>query len=321
MKRLIGLMATILLAMLLMPGCEKDSSQPLAEDDESIVTQMAQEEDDEYLFDEGIDDGSEDNMYDGYSSFGKVFTPIDSVKRFGRKVLQRPRRVITDVQRIGPDSIKVFTAREFVGQFVIFSKPDDSTVVRYTKPLRHVVRRVALYVRRNPNEVTGRRGWELAEVSLGQGNSVPMATIQIKEITITGSGGVSVVYTDPLHTMLSVPDDILLFSPGETVTVQVKLSNSTLNPVDPLGNGSTETVLLHFGVNRQHHARKRFEYVGVDPVSGDQVYEGSWTIGQQPFRLRHAVVDAIDNGTIFDDDATTYPYNSTTWSAPYRVIP
>lgn len=260
-------------------------------------------------------------MYDGYSSFGKVFTPIDSVKRFGRKVLQRPRRVITDVQRIGPDTIRVFTAREFVGQFVIFSKPDDSTVVRYTKPLRHVVRRVALYVRRNPNEVTGRRGWELAEVSLGQGNSVPMATIQIKEITITGSGGVSVVYTNPLHTMLSVPDDILLFSPGETVTVQVKLSNSTLNPVDPLGNGSTETVLLHFGVNRQHHARKRFEYVGVDPVTGDQVYEGSWTIGQQPFRLRHAVVDAIDNGTIFDDDATTYPYNSTTWSAPYRVIP
>lgn len=321
MKRLIGLMATILLAMLLMLGCEKDSSQPLAEDDESIVTQMAQEEDDEYLFDEGIDDGSEDNMYDGYSSFGKVFTPIDSVKRFGRKVLQRPRRVITDVQRIGPDTIRVFTAREFVGQFVIFSKPDDSTVVRYTKPLRHVVRRVALYVRRNPNEVSGRRGWELAEVSLGQGNSVPMATIQIKEIAITGSGGVSVVYTNPLHTMLSVPDDILLFSPGETVTVQVKLSNSTLNPVDPLGNGSTETVLLHYGVNRQHHARKRFEYAGVDPVSGDQVYQGSWTTGQQPFRLRHAVVDAIDNGTIFDDDAATYPYNSTTWSAPYRVIP
>lgn len=321
MKHLLGLMAIILLAMLLMLGCEKDSSQPLAEDDESVVTQMAQEEDDEYLFDEGIDDGSEDNMYDGYSSFGKVSTPIDSVKRFGRKVLQRPRRVITDVQRIGPDSIRVFTAREFVGQFVIFSKPNDTTVVRYTKPLRHVVRRVALYVRRNPNEVSGRRGWELAEVSLGQGNSLPMATIEIKEIAITGSGGVSVVYTNPLHTMLSVPDDILLFSPGETVTVQVKLSNSTLNPVDPLGNGSTETVLLHYGVNRQHHARKRFEYVGVDPVTGDQVYEGSWTIGQQPFRLRHAVVDAIDNGTIFDDDATTYPYNSTTWSAPYRVIP
>lgn len=321
MKRLIGLMATIPLAMLLMLGCEKDSSQPLAEDDESIVTQMAQEEDDEYLFDEGIDDGSEDNMYDGYSSFGKVSTPIDSVKRFGRKVLQRPRRVVTDVRRIGPDTIRVFTAREFVGQFVIFAKPNDSTMVRYTKPLRHVVRRVALYVRRNPNEVTGRRGWELAEVSLGQGNSLPMASIEIKEITVAGSGGVSVVYTNPLQTMLSVPDDILLFSPGETVTVQVKLSNSTLNPVDPLGNGSTETVLLHYGVNRQHHARKRFEYAGVDPVTGDQVYQGSWTIGQQPFRLRHTVVDAIDNGTIFDDDAATYPYNSTTWSAPYRVIP
>lgn len=321
MKRLIGLVVIALLAMLLVVGCEKDASQPVVQNDETVVTQMAQSEDDEYLFDEGIDDGSENNMYDGYSSFGKVSTPIDSVKRFGRLVHQRPRRVITDVQHIGPDTMSVFTAREFTGQFVIISKPDDSTVVRYTKPLRHVVRRVALYVRRNPNEVTGRRGWELAEVSLGQGNSLPRATIEIKEIAITSSGGVNVVYTHPLHTMLSIPEDILLFSPGDTVTVQVKLLNSTPNPVDPLGNGSTETVLLHYGVNRQHHARKRFEYVGVDPLTGDQVYQGSWTIGQQPFRLRHVVVDAIDNGTIFDDDTATYPYNSTTWSAPYRVIP
>lgn len=319
MKRFLSVVAITLSAMLLMVGCEKDSSQPLAEDDESIVSQMAQEEDNEYLFDEGFDDGSEDNMYDGYSSFGKITAPIDSVKRFGRKVLQRPRRVVTDVRRIGPDSITVFTAREFAGQFVIFSKPNDSTMVRYTKQLRHVVRRIALYVRQNPNNATGPRGWKLAEVSLGQGNSLPAATIRIKEITITGSGGLSVVYTDPLQTMLSVPDDILLFTPGETVTVQVKLSNSTLNPVDPLGNGSTETVLLHYGVNRQHHARKRLEYAGVDPVTGDQVYQGSWTIGQQPFRLRHAVVDAIDNGTIFDDDNAAYPYNATTWSAPYRV--
>jgi hypothetical protein len=318
MKRLFSLIFITILTVILALSCEKNTSVA-GEDDESVVTEMAQAEDEDYLFDEGINDVSDENMYNGYSSFGSITSPIDTVFRLGRKMLERPRRVVTDIRRIGPDSIKVFVGREFVGRFIIIEKEDDSTFVRHVKPLRHVVRRCAIYVKRNPNDQNIRRRWKLASVSLGKGNSLPTGTIQINEVSVSSSGGVSVVYTDPLHTLLEVPDDILFFAPGEEVTVQVKLTNSTPNPVDPLGNGATETVLLHYGTNRHHHARKQFEYVGADPVSGEQVYEGTWTIRQEPFRVYHAVVDAIDNGTIYDDSNSTYPYNSATWSAPYRV--
>nr|NIT55471.1 hypothetical protein [Fodinibius sp.]NIY24055.1 hypothetical protein [Fodinibius sp.] len=104
------------------------------------------------------------------------------------------------------------------------------------------------------------------------------------------------------------------------VSIRVKLENTTSNPF--IGSdGASETVLLHYGRNRYHHARKRFTFMGTDPVTGYNVYEGFWHVGQQPFRVRHAIVDAIDNGTIYDNDKNLYPYNSTTWSAPYRVTP
>jgi hypothetical protein len=321
MKRLFGLIIASIIVTIMLAGCEKNTSEPVAESDESVVTQLAQNEGEEYLLDEGIDDGNEDNMYDGYSSFGQITTPIDSVFRFGRKIRDRPVRVVTDVRRISPDSIAVFVRRVFAGQFVVFSKEVDTTggfppITIYRKHLRHEIRRGAIYERRPPND-TGRR-WKLASVSLGQGNSVPYSTIEIKEISISSSSGVNVVYTDPLHTMLNIPEDILTFNPGDLITVQLKLTNSTASPVDPFGTGSTETVLLHYGVNHRHHARKRFEYVGSD--NGDQVYQGTWTIGQEPFRVYHTVVDAIDNGTIYNDDGTAYPYNSATWNAPYRVV-
>jgi hypothetical protein len=61
-----------------------------------------------------------------------------------------------------------------------------------------------------------------------------------------------------------------------------------------------------------------FSYAGQDD-EGNNVYKGQWTIGQWP-GVHHAAIDVIDNGTIFDDDINTYPYNSTTWSTPYKVL-
>ena len=129
-----------------------------------------------------------------------------------------------------------------------------------------------------------------------------------------------IVFTDPLNTFLNLPDDIPTFSIGELITIKVLLENTTSNPVlDPNGSGATETALLHFGCNRHHRARKRFDFVGTDPNTGYNMYKGTWHVGQQPFRIRHAIIDAIDNGTIYDNDPNAFPYNSTTWSTPYRV--
>lgn len=309
-----------LMSMLILNGCQEDTS-PLTESDEEIVAEMVTSEDDEFLYDIGLDEYSEDNMYDGYSSFdgtnGKA--PIENVVRFGRKVSERPRRGVRAFERLGPDSVKVFVAREFPGVFHILAVEDSNGTrvrTRYLKRLRHVVRRNAIYVKQS-DPTADRPRWKLSAISLGQGNSVPNASIRIHQVTIASNGD-STVFTDPLNTLLDTRDDVPTFMPGDEVTVTIQLENNTANPVAD-STGATETVLLHYGVNRQHHARARFEYRGVDPVTGYNVYANTWTIRQRPFKVYHAIFDAIDNGTIYDDDANTYPYNSTTWSTPYIV--
>lgn len=334
MKRLFHII-TLLLMLAVLTNCQKDSDNGLSiEEDESLsVQQLVSEDDEDMLYDLGIDDKSEDNMYDGYSTFngdlGKITASIDTVLRFGRRIEDRGLRRM-DIRRIAPDTFKVFIAREFAGAFVIFEKGDDSTgtrpIIVHRKRLRHVVRRNAIYVKRDvvtdaANELTDRhrRNWKLAGVSMGAGNSVPHHTIQINEVTVNSSSGTSMVITDPLNTLFFSRKELPTFEVGDSVTVQVKLTNTTANPVDIKGNGSTEIVLLHFGTNRDHHARKRFRYVGTDPATGDNVYEGSWTVRQRPGRAYHAIIDAIDNGSIYESAADQFPYNSTTLSTPYRV--
>ncbi|MEL6822773.1 MAG: hypothetical protein AAFP70_13510, partial [Calditrichota bacterium] len=68
MKRYVKLgFVWALMSMLVLNGCQEDNS-PLAESDEEIVAEMVTSEDDEFLYDVGIDEYSEENMYDGYSS-------------------------------------------------------------------------------------------------------------------------------------------------------------------------------------------------------------------------------------------------------------
>lgn len=336
MKKL-GIFLTIsLLTMFVIIGCEKDSSSTM--DDETLSQMELQEsvldEENDYLMDWGIDDGNENNMFDGFSSFSpniefpKVMDTINNVLRFGRKINNRFRRQVI-ITRINEDSVLLSITRQLNGRFVVFEKidfdtTDPDTLTIYRKPLTHIVKRKAIFVKRHSNDQNqdnpGRGRWKLQAVTLGEGISNPAHTIRIHNVTVYNSVGDSIVFTNPLETFLTVPEDIPTFSTGDMVTIRVKLENTTLNPF--VGqDGATETLLLHYGTNRHHHARKRFTYMGTDPASGYSVYEGFWQIGQQPFRVRHAIVDAIDNGTIYDNDENAYPYNSTTWSSPYRVLP
>lgn len=326
MKRLALFLMTSLVLMFATIGCEKDTGS--AVDDETQAQMELQDavhdEENDYLLDWGIDDGDESNMFSFSPSFGfpKIMDTIPNVVRFGRRVNHRFRREVI-ITRLNPDSILVSITRKLDGRFVIASlDTTQDTVIIYRKPLTHIVKRRAIFVKRHPNipdDNPGRGRWKLRAVTLGAGASDSVRTIQIHQVTVYNSAGDSIVFANPLETWLTVPDDIPTFHRGEMVTIRVMLENNTPNPlIGP--DGASETVLLHYGRNRSHHDRKRFTFVGADPVSGYNVYEGIFHVGQQPFRVRHAIVDAIDNGTIFDDDASVYPYNSTTWSAPYRVM-
>jgi hypothetical protein len=331
MKKLGILLISSIALLLIMSSCNKEPSGIVSDDVE--LENLVMDENEEYLFDWGIDEQDESNMFDGYSSFSpsisfpKLLDPIDNVVRFGRKINSRFRRQITMVRRT-PDTALVSVTRELRGNFLIFEKlnldpANPDTFALHRKPLRHIVHRKAIFVKRNSDvsDDLDRNRWRLQAVTLGQSESNPYATIRIHEIEIIDSQGNSTVLNDPLNTFLNIPDDIPSFTTGEEIHIKVLLENQTANPVfDPSGNGATETVLLHYGVNRFHRARKRFIFSGTDPNTGYNVYEGNWTIGHQVHMVRHAIVDAIDNGTIYDSDEITYPYNSTAWGAPYRVI-
>jgi hypothetical protein len=343
MKKIVFNLIIIALGLFLIIGCEKDTT-PTSSDysnltDQELVEQSLLNENDpefeeiqEYLVDWGIDDGSEANMYNGFSTFSggtslpKILSPIENVIRFGRKINQRfPRKMV--YRRISEDSIAVNVERVLVGRFYIFGKLDSSSVGTdsfkiYTKPLTHRVRRNTIFIRRTNDEIIQhpRRRWRLAAISLGDGISQPVPTVEIHQLTVESSGGTSLVFIDPLGTMLSIPDDLPTFTQGEEVTITTLVSNSSANPVINATTGATETVLLHFGFSRIHRARKQFQYMGVDPSTGYHIYQGQWTVHEPACGAFHAVVDVIDNGTIYDDDAEMYPYNSATWGCPYRVV-
>jgi len=334
MKRLMVLLGIFALFSVLIMGCEKNTTDILSDEalEETELQQIVQDEDNDYLLDWGIDDESEKNMFDGFSSFSfskssginEVMFPLSNVVRFGRKIDKRfPRTLV--IRRISKDSVMVFLERVLVGRFFIFEKldadtTDPDTMAVYKKPLRHIVRRKAIFVKRD-NPATDanrsdRRRWRLADISLTQGNS-PGSTIHIQEIVIRTSNGDTLVFTNPLETQIQIPDGLPTFERGEEVEVTVRLVNSNANPI-MTERGATETVLLHFGRTRKHHARKRFEFVGTD---GDvNVYKGTWVVREPVGRPYHAIVDVIDNGTIYDNDPEAFPYNSTTWGVPYRVV-
>ena len=338
MKQLILFLTILSFGLFLMTGCEKNTTSVTNDlpDDQALSLELSKDDGSElsdYLVDWGIDDGDENNMYDGFStfspsiSFPKMMSPINNVVRFGRKIIHRyPRRVV--LVRIAPDTILFNIERVLDGRFLIFEKvggdtTQPDTIVIHRKPMRHTVSRSALFVRRTPavaaNEV-GFRSWKLHAITLSKGYSRPVHTVEIHKIAITSSSGDTITYKNPLHTFLEIPQDIPTFVRGDSVTITVLVSNSSDSLVYNPNNGATETVLLHYGISRRHHARKRFHFVGVDPNTGYNIYRGSWKVHEPANRPFHAVVDVIDNGTIYDSDVQTFPYNSTTWGCPYRVV-
>lgn len=336
MKKLIISLTVLIAGFLLLIGCQKDTSSTLSQEpsDEQSIQELLLDEENEYLVDWGIDDGDKDNMFNGFNPFSpdlsipKITTPIDNVVRYGRRIHRRfPRQII--INFISPDSVRIHLERVLVGKFFIFQKLDSSSappdsIVIYRKPLRHSVARNVLLVRRASDEASidhnPRRRFKLAALSLGLGYSRPEHTVKIHRVTVSTSSGDSIEFTNPLQTMLEIPEDLPTFVRGEQVTVRALVSNSSDSLIYDPQTGATETVLLHFGINPRHHARKKFVFIGEDPVTGFNIYEGNWTVHEPAHRPFHAVVDVIDNGTIYDDNEQVFPYNSTTWSTPYRVV-
>jgi len=313
----------IMTALAMMWGCNQDSPSESVLSDEQMIEQAIVEietDESEDFFYADVDEESEENFIDATDGFlAKPIIPL----RFGRV---RLHPVVKDIHIVfNTDSTATVSFRKVLrGKFVSLvgekSELDTLKIYRTVRPMGHEIQRIAHFVK-----VDGR--WRMKDVSMALGNSLGAVesesdlvhtTIQITKIVVKANDE-EIEITDPL-TYFQSRKSVFAFENGTEVSVKVYVNNDTENPVYvPAGTNQTEFVRLHHARHRvrRHHKIKYFRYLGQE--EGMNVYKGNWTIGEWP-GVHHAVIDVIDNGTIFDDDINTYPYNSTTWSTPYKVM-
>jgi len=307
-------------------GCEKESTAAL-NTAETEINEMILDDNEEYFEDEfGFIDSESATSEDEFVDFSKESfisknpEELLDVFKFGRIVNRDSVERFVNI-RVEGDTAFVHVETELQGRFVILEKLDDNgdTLVRHMKPLKHFVQKNAVYVKRD-NENQHRRRWRMLELSGGVGHS-PNNTVSILKIkVVSGLTGQEYIFDNPLENMYELPDNLPVFPMGDEVTVTVTVENTSSNPVLH-ENGATESVFLHYGMRpRVKRNRHPMPYIGQDN-EGNKMYENTWTVNRPALLSYHAVIDVIDNGTIFKADADTYPYNSMTWGFPYRVHP
>lgn len=317
---------SILIFTTLMWSCSDNQSPNDASDQSEILNVISDYENSDSLdfFFEDLNDQSEDNFGDepNFEDPYNLFKPITPI-RFGRIKVSGDRNISVELTS---DTTAIAYFDFFLnGNFVIVAKDSDSTsqvASVYRKDMQHHSQRIANFekitkLEEESGEILDR--WKLVDFSMGYGESVNAPkTVKILNLLVESSQGDSVLITEPLNFMQSRAD-LFTFPRGTEVTLTVTVENTNPNAIIfPDSTTSTEIVRLHYGRNRiGHYGRKWFHWIGQD-LDGNNIYRGSWIVAQRR-GVHHAVIDVIDNGTIHDSDEDLYPYNSETWSTPYRV--
>ncbi len=301
------MMAALSLGLLM--GCSQDPASVDLDTDEDAIRFLVEENED-YLTTAGInDDGAQPWVYsiDGFGKTSDLITPL----RFGRRGTFRLEHFSVD--RVG-DSLAVATIiKSFNGKFFILAEDSTDSVAQgklYAKDMENEIVKKAIF-KKVGNHENRRKNWKLKRVS-GTAARSPETTLSFEYITVQNSDGQEWKIEDPLQFILDL-EAIPRLQHRDTVKVFVEINNSA-----PYVNNPGETVLLRYRNDRRmHRARKGLNDDGVfpDETAGDGIYSGYWLVGQRR-GLYHAFVDAIDNGTIYDD---LLPYNSLVWGFPYIV--
>jgi hypothetical protein len=177
--------------------------------------------------------------------------------------------------------------------------PDTSTIGLVRKRLADLWERHVL-LRRVRDGGTGDPQWKVAGISgvsvtsfdpRSAGPRPAFGETRIVKLRIQSASG-DVTLQDPLA--LYLLRRIPAFDPGEDVTLTV----TTLRNDDVV-------VLIRPLERRRFHN------------NGDDTYTLFWHAAPEP-GVRHLGVNALSNGTLFDD---AKPYDSQAWILPYRVTP
>lgn len=299
-------------ALAVMAGCSKNP-QSAQENfgstaDRAAIQSTIQQDD---LFNmQGIDDdGPQSPSYE--SNLGKIAEFIETL-RWGRRGVLRLESV--DVEFTSDTTAEATIIHSLNGKFHILAKDTSDTNAvgtLYTKDMANTILRKAKLIKVR-NTGIDRRDWRVNAVS-GCVATSPSPTISITELAVEQPNGSTLTITDPLAFFISRDTGLPQYNRGDSVKIFVKLTNTNNFPPAP-----GETVLVRHGMDhRFHRARKPLNDEGIYPdvTAGDGTYSGIYRIGPRP-GLHHGGIDAIDNGTIYDNVA---PYNAVVWSLPYLV--
>ena len=317
---------TLIALLLIIWGCSKDTipTDSALSDEDQIIQEIGNIEasaDEDYFYAD-IDEEAEDNFVEAFDdALQKPIIPL----RFGRvrlhPVVKNINIVFTSDTSAEAHFHKIIRGR-FVSLVADTSETDTVKLYRTVRPMVHEFDRIVHFVKRNGH-------WRLKDFSMVLGNSLGAvnavdaemvnSTVQITKLVVRTEEE-TIKITDPLD-YFQTRENLFSYPHGTKIALKVHVSNSTVNPVGFPGNpDQTELVRLHHARHRHRmlHKINMFTYEGKDD-EGNNVYGGEWVIGEWP-GVHHAAIDVIDNGTIFDDDTIKYPYNSTTWSTPYKVL-
>lgn len=295
----------MLLAAVLLAGCGKSSqiANPLAggpgtggSGEQALVTSAIAAA--PQAVEDGLADASFETALGGQPGTMAAIRPLT----YWRTIQRRERTLEFQFGDNDPDgrpTTAIVTVRKRLsGQFNILTgvpgiepAPADSTRRVLRKPLEdHWVRRVLLKRVRlaGDGDVPA---WRVAAVS-GVEVTSRDSTTKILSLQVQ-SAGVGTLITDPLA--LERLRKVLRFQPRSQVTLTVTTQRNN------------DVVVLH-------HRDRRFRFRN----NGDNTYTGVWPTGILMPGLEHFGVNAMSNGTLFDDAA---PYDSRSWIFPYSLEP
>lgn len=287
--RWLGIVAVCALAL---AGCGKTSSLNSSTagggnsgNDEAGVSSALQQSP-EYV-NESIWQDETPTTLDGEARGTAAITPL----RFARHITEVETDIHIEYSEPDPDGRPLLALatikRHLQGTFNILAAAEDTTIVQ--KPLDDDWTRKIALVRRPLRLSTELGPWRLAGTS---GVEVETRNGDTRLVSLrVEAANLDTTITDPLE--LHRLRRIIRFEPG----TEVRLTATTADPSD--------VVLFH-----GHSLRRRFQN------NGDGTHSFAFPVGEFP-GLRHFGVDALSNGTLFDD---ALPYDANAWMLAYAVV-
>jgi len=311
MKTSPGIVLTLSLVIALLAGCSRQGtlSGPQdpgtrGSDEAEVASALAAEP--SYMDDEVSESPDKTALDDPASASADADAGLSSAEAairplaFWRQIRSVERKfeiAFADTDTTGRPTTAIVTAHRFmlgtfnilVGDEVPEGSPPQAHVIH--KPLAdHAVRRLLLKRVPVPDATSARRAWRIVATS-GVKITSREALTRIESLRVQ-SGPLDTTITDPLAFFRL--RSIIKLDPLADVT----LTATTLR--------NDDVVLLYL-----RDRRVRFHN------NGDNTYSARFRVPDRT-GLHHVGVNALSNGTLFDDVA---PYDSQSWIEPYLVHP